>query len=214
LKEETGVSRQWYYKLRGQEMGPVSGQVLKQLVDVGILTPETPTRTESGDWTIAGRIRGLFESTVEAQSVDSTAVVAEVVYNAKSNRLPPIVVAGLVLVGALSLLFLAVVVAAVFRRSEASASRNAYLRIADEFDATATYVELQPTQDGLEGRKAYIAGIWPSETTPTERTKLVAMGQLQISLAIATLGTDSESLRHKTASNLRNVAARLRQSVR
>lgn len=56
------MALQWYYKVMGQEAGPVSSSELRELATSGFLTPDVEVRKGTeGDWTEAGRIRGLFE---------------------------------------------------------------------------------------------------------------------------------------------------------
>ena len=51
----------WYYKLMGEEHGPVSPHQLKQLARTGTITPDSLVRKGAhGDWVLADRVRGLF----------------------------------------------------------------------------------------------------------------------------------------------------------
>jgi len=56
------MALQWYYKVMGQEAGPVSSSELRELAASGFLTPDIEVRKGAeGDWTEAGRVKGLFE---------------------------------------------------------------------------------------------------------------------------------------------------------
>jgi hypothetical protein len=51
----------WFCKIGGKEVGPLSGQQLKDLVTQGRLLPEHPIRRGGdGPWVPAGRVKGLF----------------------------------------------------------------------------------------------------------------------------------------------------------
>lgn len=51
----------WYYKMAGQEIGPFTGQQLKQLADEKRITPTDPVRRDTDtEWTIAKNVKGLF----------------------------------------------------------------------------------------------------------------------------------------------------------
>ena len=56
------MALQWYYKVMGQQAGPVSSSELRELAASGFLTPDIEVRKGTeGDWTAAGRVKGLFE---------------------------------------------------------------------------------------------------------------------------------------------------------
>jgi len=56
------MALQWYYKVMGQEAGPVSSSELQDLAASGFLTPDVEVRKGTeGDWTAAARVNGLFE---------------------------------------------------------------------------------------------------------------------------------------------------------
>jgi hypothetical protein len=60
------VMSQWYYKVLGQEAGPVSPAELKELAGSGFLTPDVLVRKGAdGDWFPAADVRGLFQETPE-----------------------------------------------------------------------------------------------------------------------------------------------------
>jgi len=50
----------FYIDSNGNKLGPYSGQQLKELAARGVITPDTPMETESGQKGLAGQIRGLF----------------------------------------------------------------------------------------------------------------------------------------------------------
>ena len=56
------MALQWYYRVMGQEAGPVSSSELRELAASGFLTPDIDVRKGAeGDWTAAGQVKGLFE---------------------------------------------------------------------------------------------------------------------------------------------------------
>lgn len=64
----------WYFKLNGQERGPLSGEQLKHLARTGRITTDSLVRRGvQGEWVPAGRVRGLFASSAESSSPDSPA---------------------------------------------------------------------------------------------------------------------------------------------
>jgi GYF domain 2 len=60
------MARQWFYKVMGEAVGPVSSTDLKALAEKGKIEPDTPVRTESSNWTPAEKVRGLFATPVAA----------------------------------------------------------------------------------------------------------------------------------------------------
>ena len=51
----------WYYKVMGQEVGPLPASQLRELAASGFLTPEVPVRQGvEGEWLPAGEVQGLF----------------------------------------------------------------------------------------------------------------------------------------------------------
>ena len=53
---------QWYYKIMGEEFGPVSSSELRGLAQTSQISPDTLVRKGvDGDWIRAERVRGLFE---------------------------------------------------------------------------------------------------------------------------------------------------------
>ena len=54
------MASRWYYKVMGEELGPVSATELRQLAQRGVLDLDAPVRNESSDWVSAGKVRGLF----------------------------------------------------------------------------------------------------------------------------------------------------------
>jgi len=56
------MANQWYAKVMGEEIGPMTGGQLKQLAAKKHLSPEDLIRKgESGNWTSADRVKGLFD---------------------------------------------------------------------------------------------------------------------------------------------------------
>jgi hypothetical protein len=65
------MAGEWYYKVLGQEAGPVSPSDLEDLAESGFLTPEVLVRKGAdGDWIPAGQVRGLFGGIVEAEAAE------------------------------------------------------------------------------------------------------------------------------------------------
>jgi len=59
------MSKEWYAKVMGKKVGPMTGGQLKQLAVQQRLTPEDLIRKgESGSWTPANRVKGLFDKRV------------------------------------------------------------------------------------------------------------------------------------------------------
>ena len=56
------MALQWYYRVMGQEAGPVSSSELQELAASGFLTSDVDVRKGAeGDWIPAGQVKGLFE---------------------------------------------------------------------------------------------------------------------------------------------------------
>jgi len=56
------VDREWYYRTRQREHGPISSQELKRLIDNGLVLPTTFIRRgTSGKWSHASELDGSFE---------------------------------------------------------------------------------------------------------------------------------------------------------
>jgi hypothetical protein len=96
------------------------------------------------------------------------------------------------------------------RRSHSVMADGPYEKIAAEFEAVADCLDSSPNVEELLLHRETVAALWPSCSAGQERTKLIMMGQLQIGIAIACLEKDSRHDTRKTASNLREVAQRLR----
>lgn len=64
----------WYYRYRGQEVGPLTPAELLQAVRRGDVTPDTEVCPESGGWLPAGKVNGLFE---QAARVNSSAPTSQ-----------------------------------------------------------------------------------------------------------------------------------------
>ena len=61
--EGASMAREWYVRIGGKELGPLSSAALKQFVADGEVTPETPVKPEaSGSWVAASQVKGLFPS--------------------------------------------------------------------------------------------------------------------------------------------------------
>ncbi|NQT17184.1 MAG: DUF4339 domain-containing protein, partial [Planctomycetes bacterium] len=57
------MASQWFCRVLGQEMGPLSFQDLAEMVRAGTLTDNDPVRRkESSEWTPAGEVIGLFRA--------------------------------------------------------------------------------------------------------------------------------------------------------
>jgi hypothetical protein len=46
----------------GRTVGPIDAQSLKSLAVSGDISPESPLKVGAGEWTTAGKVRGLFDS--------------------------------------------------------------------------------------------------------------------------------------------------------
>ena len=76
------MAGEWYYKLMGEVIGPISSIELKQLARAGDIRPDTHVRKgPDGRWVMAERVKGLLESTRYNQqpSADDEPVIATVV---------------------------------------------------------------------------------------------------------------------------------------
>ena len=55
------MAAQWYCKISGKAIGPLSSRQLKMLADDGRLQPDNPVRQgNQGKWVPAQRVKGLF----------------------------------------------------------------------------------------------------------------------------------------------------------
>ncbi len=62
---------EWYYKVMGQEAGPVSPSELKDLAESGFLGPDVLVRKGAdGDWIPAGQVSGLFGRTFQPEAAE------------------------------------------------------------------------------------------------------------------------------------------------
>lgn len=60
------MAMQWFYKASGTEVGPISGNELRNLADCGTVTRDTQVRNApDGNWVAAERVKGLFTSTTD-----------------------------------------------------------------------------------------------------------------------------------------------------
>ncbi len=55
------MAQDWYYKLLGEETGPVSFAALRELVEIGQIAAEDDVRTSTSRWKLAECVPGLFE---------------------------------------------------------------------------------------------------------------------------------------------------------
>jgi hypothetical protein len=68
------ADNQWYVIVNGTERGPLSSRQVKELVQVGQMTPTSKIRTaHSADYVDARHIRGLFPEQVHATVAPTTA---------------------------------------------------------------------------------------------------------------------------------------------
>jgi len=60
--EGMAMSKQWFFQVMGEELGPVSSVELKEKVKQGQIQPETLVRLgREGRWTPADRVKGLLD---------------------------------------------------------------------------------------------------------------------------------------------------------
>ena len=58
----------WYFKADGQQVGPVAGPKIVQLIRMGEITPDTPLRADGGEaWRKAGTVAGLKKVFAQVQ---------------------------------------------------------------------------------------------------------------------------------------------------
>ncbi len=56
------MASEWFYRIMGEQLGPVSSSELKRLARSGTIDPDTHLRNgNEGEWVLAGRVKGLFE---------------------------------------------------------------------------------------------------------------------------------------------------------
>lgn len=55
------MAADWFFRIMGDEFGPISGAELRHQVAEGRITPETEVRKGDGRWILAGQVRNLFE---------------------------------------------------------------------------------------------------------------------------------------------------------
>jgi hypothetical protein len=51
----------WFYRLMGDDIGPISTDQLVTLAEKGTVTPDTLVKKGGSDWVAAGKVRGLFD---------------------------------------------------------------------------------------------------------------------------------------------------------
>jgi hypothetical protein len=65
------MAESWYYKLMGEEIGPISSHELKLLAQAGTIDFDTPLRPSSSDsCNRASKVRGLFDPPSEPPNED------------------------------------------------------------------------------------------------------------------------------------------------
>ena len=61
LHDEATMTREWYFQVMGQELGPLSVGELKAKVANGQIQPDTLIRKGTdGKWVFGGKVKGLF----------------------------------------------------------------------------------------------------------------------------------------------------------
>jgi hypothetical protein len=56
------MSTQWFYKVMGEELGPVSSSDLAKQAQSGVITPDTfVRRADDENWHVAQSVSGLFD---------------------------------------------------------------------------------------------------------------------------------------------------------
>src|SRR5205823_1230123 len=76
------MPQRWYYRLDGQQRGPISAAELKQLAAAGKLKPTYEVKKEGmADWLPASQVKGLFPDTHDKvrQKADAVGKTAETV---------------------------------------------------------------------------------------------------------------------------------------
>ena len=53
-------SKQWYYQVLGESVGPVHAAVLRSLAEKGIIQTDTLVRRTNSEWVTASSVTGLF----------------------------------------------------------------------------------------------------------------------------------------------------------
>ena len=55
------MASQWFYKVMGEQLGPISGADLQSLAQHRVVLPDTPVaKNPDGPWVPAERVRGLL----------------------------------------------------------------------------------------------------------------------------------------------------------
>ena len=55
------MASQWFYRVMGKQVGPISGAELRTLAQRGAISADTPVRkAPDGAWAPADRVKGLF----------------------------------------------------------------------------------------------------------------------------------------------------------
>jgi S1-C subfamily serine protease/Flp pilus assembly protein TadD len=63
------MAAEWFYRAKGQELGPVDSREVRRLAEAGIVRPDTLVRQgTSGRWVHAERVLGLFQRSTPAPS--------------------------------------------------------------------------------------------------------------------------------------------------
>lgn len=56
------MAADWFYRAKGQQLGPVEPAELRRLADMGIVAPDTPVcKGVAGFWVYARNVQGLFD---------------------------------------------------------------------------------------------------------------------------------------------------------
>ena len=53
---------EWYYRILGEEIGPLSSKALLEKVRTGVIAVDTEVRKGSSNWSPAGDVEGLFKA--------------------------------------------------------------------------------------------------------------------------------------------------------
>jgi len=65
-KTSSRTEKHWFIRRDGDELGPFSSQVLRNLADQGLVIPQTPVSVDKVTWHAAVKVRGLFPEIVPA----------------------------------------------------------------------------------------------------------------------------------------------------
>ena len=80
------MAQDWFYQIMGTECGPLSSFELKQLAQIGKISPDTLVKKgASGNWVLADKVKGLLSSTTSSDPTASVKVLPISDKSAKSN---------------------------------------------------------------------------------------------------------------------------------